>query len=180
MDAAINKDWDAALKKFETISVRTALSEKSIASVLFHQYLAYKAQNDPRAENILNQARSRLDSAYRLASGESDYLTKQNAIAYLRCDEQLLAANDGAATKCFSDLVTGGMATYVVYYNLAALSARHGNFEEAIQEMILCMGAPGAYNQRRADIEDDPDFKQIRADADYGPRFESLLGNLQP
>jgi hypothetical protein len=111
---------------------------------------------------------------------ESDYLAKQNSIAYLHCDQLLLAGNDNNAMKCLSDLVKGGYATYVVYYNLAALSAKHSNFDEAITDMTLCMNAPGAYNQGRSDIEGDPDFKSILADANYGPKFEVLLTNLQP
>ncbi len=180
VDAVIDRDWDTALKKFELISVRTALSEKSIASVQFHQYLVYKEQNNPKANDVASQARARLASAYSLASMESNNLAKQNSIAYLHCDQLLLAGNDNNAVKCLSDLVKSGYATYVVYYNLAALSAKHSNFDEAITDMTLCMNAPGAYNQRRSDIEGDPDFKSILADANYGPKFEVLLTNLQP
>jgi hypothetical protein len=180
LDSFIDRDWTTALKKFQSISTRTALSEKSIATVLVHQYLQYKEQNNPEAPHLEEQMRARLASAYDLASKESDYSAKETAIAYMRCDQMLLDKDVDRAVSCLDDLVTSGFGNYAVHYNIAALSARQGKFDRALTEMGLCMKLPGAYNQRRSDIEADIDFKRLLSDASYGPKFEKLIEKLPP
>jgi hypothetical protein len=180
LDAFIDRDWAKALDKFQSISARTTLSEKSVATVLFHQYLSYKEQNNPKASELSGQIQARLASAHALASAETDYSVKERAIEYLTCDQSLVSKDDQKAQTCLEDLVTRGHDNYVVFYNLSALSARAGNFDGALAQMTRCVKAPGAYSQRRADIEADPDFKALLADPSYGPKFEKLIASLQP
>jgi hypothetical protein len=178
LDAYVDRNWDLAIEKFELISTRNALSEKSMASALLHKYLQLKAENNQKALEFKQRGQARLVSAADLASSESDYLAKEKAVAYLGCSLLLLDADTAPAIQCLKDLVTSGQANYVVHYNLAALYARNGDFKTALDEMGICLKSISAQNQRQSDIEADEDFKKLLLDPSYAASFKKLIGTL--
>ena len=179
LESFIDRDWDGAIKHFGTISDRTALTEKSMANALLHKYLELKAANDPKAAATGRQWRARLSTAHDLATKESDYSAKERAVAYFVCSGLLVDTPADEGIGCLTNLVSSGLASYAVYYNLSALHARKGSFKDAVEQMEQCLKMPGGLSQRRSEIEGDVDFKQLMSDFEYGPRFRSLLVRLQ-
>jgi hypothetical protein len=180
LDAYVDRNWDQALEKFELIKPRNALSEKSMASALLHKYFQLKAENNPKAFDFEQRWKAKIASAYDLSSKESDYAAKETAVLHLECTRLFLDADTAPAVQCLQDLVNSGRATYVDYYNLAALSARNGDFKTALDQMRTCMKSIGSQNQRRSDIEADEDFKNLLHDPTYAPNFRKLIGTLGP
>jgi hypothetical protein len=179
LDSFIDRDWNRAIEYFRLIADRTALSEKSIANALLHKYIALKEMNDPKAGELQEQWRSRIDAAHQLAAREVEYTRKETALAQLSCSALLVDAPVQDAIDCLDGLVSKGQANYATYYNLAALNARRGDFETAARHMDQCFRLPGAMTQRRADIVGDPDFKKMLADAKYGAKLREYIGRLK-
>jgi len=179
LEKFIDRDWDSAIKYFNLIKNRNSLTEKAAANTLLHKYSALKAANDPKAADFDRQWRARLASAQNLATKESDTSVKKRAVNYLKCARVFLDQSPDEAIGCFSKLVETGDKSYGVYYNLAALHARKGDFKSAISYFSQCMEMPGALTQRRSDVEQDEDFSKLLADPTYGAQFRSIILRLE-
>ncbi len=178
LESFIGRNWDKALEHFEAISDQSALVEKSIANVYLHKFIALNALKDPKAADAKRQWFAHIATARDLAAREADFSVKERAVNYLGCSGMFVEAPAEDAITCLSKLVDSGQANYAVYYNLAALHARIKKFDLALKHMEQCMKMSGAQNQRRSDIQDDADFKEMLSDKEFGPKLKKLIEQL--
>lgn len=135
LESYIDRNWEAAVASFGSIRERNALSEKSTASALLHKWERLKKDGSSDAGGVEQQYRARLASALHFATRENDYFVKVRAIEYLKCSGMFLDPDASGALACLRRLTGSGMANYAVYYNIAALEARRGDFTAAIVAM---------------------------------------------
>jgi tetratricopeptide (TPR) repeat protein len=177
--AYLSNDFDTALTEFRLIRRPSSASEKAVASAAFRGAMSKPAGE--QREALLRQAEAALEHARELAQNEQGQTLKEKAILRAKCfgltlrnDEQ----SNKSAIDCLNEMIDRRFADHSTYYNLAALSARTGKYEDALGYIDLCLNYLGANYVHQREFQDDLDFKKMFNDQTFSTKLRDKISRF--
>jgi lipopolysaccharide biosynthesis regulator YciM len=119
--------------------------------------------NGKEADQFREQGVAQFAQMVEIAERERGTHLKEVFVAHQRCYPwavERTAEGNREAVKCYLDNVNSGKASYLTYYNLAALYSRMGEFDRAITNFGVYLKEGGLKYDKRSQVESDKDFKE--------------------
>jgi tetratricopeptide (TPR) repeat protein len=178
LDAYIGGDYDAAIQNFKALPPDEALTQQLLGSTYYRKSLLYDVKS-PEYKQYRLEASNCSHQFRLLANQELGGLIKQAVIDRYVCNVESRRTSDSQASQealaCLSDLVRNNKADHNTFYNLADVTSRLGEFQEALQYLQRAAQADTQHQITQSFIRIDPDLSALSANPQYHSQWFSAL-----